>query len=284
MPKKTWTHNPGSFYNVYNSQLFSDPVRPGFTNEFFPLLYADTWGDYWGYFYIYGKDKRSPRYLDGYILNEYAKRGIHPEWLETNFYSARSYLADINIIALFPSLLMLAAMIYAAIPIHSIKHRQFTRTAKIQLFLLTIVIISGAVFFISAIIFPGAGTGNTIKPTYILQVFPPLAILTAIIWQPIVHKSKTAAGMLLLLLYACWLFIMPALISHYSIFNLNWGRQSSSVHCPDYSGEDMVKQWYNAVLTDNIPAAINCARKIGGKIPATQFSPKYARIFQKKRY
>ena len=30
--------------------MFSKPIRPNFPNEFFPIIYSDLWGDYWGYF------------------------------------------------------------------------------------------------------------------------------------------------------------------------------------------------------------------------------------------
>ena len=32
------------------TNIFSNPIRPYFKNQFFPILYSDTWGDYWGYF------------------------------------------------------------------------------------------------------------------------------------------------------------------------------------------------------------------------------------------
>ena len=44
---------PLSFYIPIGDELhmlFTKPIRPYFKNQFLPTLYADLWGDYWGYF------------------------------------------------------------------------------------------------------------------------------------------------------------------------------------------------------------------------------------------
>lgn len=48
--------SPDYFTDLALDKLFIDPVRPEFSNAFFPMLYSDTFGDYWGYFLVSGKD------------------------------------------------------------------------------------------------------------------------------------------------------------------------------------------------------------------------------------
>jgi len=46
-----WRRRPASFYvGLGLPHAITDPIRPHFTNRFFPTLYSDLWGDYFGYF------------------------------------------------------------------------------------------------------------------------------------------------------------------------------------------------------------------------------------------
>ena len=36
--------------------MFYKPIRPYFSNQFFPILYSDLWGDYWGHFVFTSRD------------------------------------------------------------------------------------------------------------------------------------------------------------------------------------------------------------------------------------
>ena len=87
LPSKfSFTNQPSSFYfDLALQDLFSRPIR-GFslTNKLFPILHADTWGDYWGYFLVtLGKGGRE------------------------NF-DIVPYLGRVNLIALIPTFILLA--------------------------------------------------------------------------------------------------------------------------------------------------------------------------------
>ena len=70
--------------------LFSDPVRAAFRNERVPVLYSETWGDYWCFFYVYGHDVRMVRFVSGgNIARRLLRRGSGSD-LETNLASAGS--------------------------------------------------------------------------------------------------------------------------------------------------------------------------------------------------
>lgn len=44
-----WSRRPLSFYTALGlPEVFSEPIRPHYTNNFLPTLYSDTWGDYFG--------------------------------------------------------------------------------------------------------------------------------------------------------------------------------------------------------------------------------------------
>ena len=77
----SFRNQPLSFYfGLGLNDIFSKPIR-GFsmTNMVLPVLYADTWGDYWGYFNV-----------------TMGKGG-----LDTN-YEIVPYLGRVNLISLFP--------------------------------------------------------------------------------------------------------------------------------------------------------------------------------------
>ena len=49
----SFDNQPSNFYNPLNQsafKLFTNPIRGNFDNQYFPILYSDLWGDYWGYF------------------------------------------------------------------------------------------------------------------------------------------------------------------------------------------------------------------------------------------
>ena len=43
---------PSFYLGSGNGNLFSDPIRGAFPNQLLPILYSETWGDYWGYFVV----------------------------------------------------------------------------------------------------------------------------------------------------------------------------------------------------------------------------------------
>jgi 4-amino-4-deoxy-L-arabinose transferase-like glycosyltransferase len=60
MPSFRLSNQPRSFYvGLGLPQLFEHPVRDAFPNQFLPIFYSELWGDYWGYFVVFGRDTRN---------------------------------------------------------------------------------------------------------------------------------------------------------------------------------------------------------------------------------
>ena len=57
------------YFGTGSGKLFTDPIRPSFSNQFPAIFYSDTWGDYSAYFLVYAKDKRTFLFLRFYHHN-----------------------------------------------------------------------------------------------------------------------------------------------------------------------------------------------------------------------
>lgn len=159
----SFANQPASFYRntgLGNFLLFKSPTRRTFDNQFFPIFYSETWGDYWGYF-VFVREKT----LFGDATN---KSEITP------------YLGRINLTSTFPSLIMLAGIVMGIV--HSIKSlsRNKTNSDILASTLFTLMIASSFAGFMWFLIsHPLDSKGVTIKATYMIQVFMILPFLTA---------------------------------------------------------------------------------------------------------
>src|SRR6202142_1994259 len=107
---------PEFYFGTGSGKLFTDPVRPSFSNQFPAIFYSDVWGDYSGYFLVYAKDKRSGEYIiSKYLVNMIVTGKPLPDWIETNRYTINSYLGRVNFISLLPSAIFASGFIYALI-------------------------------------------------------------------------------------------------------------------------------------------------------------------------
>ncbi|MCJ7721665.1 hypothetical protein MUO98_04595, partial [Candidatus Bathyarchaeota archaeon] len=60
----SFSNQPLEFYVRLSPELlFNKPIRPSFPNQFLPIFYSELWGDYWGYFTVYGRDTRTSKFL-----------------------------------------------------------------------------------------------------------------------------------------------------------------------------------------------------------------------------
>jgi hypothetical protein len=181
-PASQWSlrNQPADFYlGTGNGRLFTDPIRPSFPNQAIPIFYTETWGDYWGIFSIYGRDPMSGAYVTGpEFEDEVAKR---PLAIETNRYMLNDYLGRVNLLGLLPTALALAAFGAAAIRLPAALRRgaPLTLPKVIPLMAILVIIVSLIGYFWFLIRFPNPHKGDTIKASYMLQVFAPFALLTA---------------------------------------------------------------------------------------------------------
>ena len=152
--KFSLSNQPSYFYNPFNKEaliMFSKPIRGYFVNQFLPILYSDLWGDYWGYFSFTSRDLVSGR----------------------NQLNIGSYLARVNVVSLIPTFLLIFGFI------KSLKYFKKSNNQENSLFFKLLILCTVSSFFgyLIFLIKYAEPTGDTIKATYIIQLFHLLGIL-----------------------------------------------------------------------------------------------------------
>ena len=141
---------------------------------------------------MYGVDTRKPRLVSGLRTERYASRDPVPDWFVSNYHTIGAYLGRANLVALFPSLLILAAMVAAAAgTLRKGRDDLFTvRPAELYSFLLLLIGCSIAGYFWFLIMYPNHGKGDTIKATYMLQIFPFISIVVGILLERTKRRTQ----------------------------------------------------------------------------------------------
>ena len=107
-PGRGLRNQPASFYfGTGDGQLFQSPLRPAFPNQLFPIFYADTWGDYWQYFVVWGRTPN--RVLYGPQIEGMLHRA--PERVVTNRSEAGRYLGRVARIAQLPTFVLAGGLL-----------------------------------------------------------------------------------------------------------------------------------------------------------------------------
>jgi hypothetical protein len=217
-PSATFSlHNqPSSFYfGLAPKELFSRAVRPNFPNEFIPIFYSETWGDYWGFFALFGQDTRKPneRRLTGPWLSKYEVWNGAPDWMATNYESMSAYLGRVNLVSLFPTLLALVALTFALR--EAIAKPSLDLQANPQRLLLLITVFSFAGYFWFLIKYPVPEKGDTIKASYMLHVFPLIAVCVGLFLEKIQKRSRLIPRLIVFCFIAVAAHNIAAMITHY---------------------------------------------------------------------
>jgi Dolichyl-phosphate-mannose-protein mannosyltransferase len=207
-------NNLRSFYTgTGGGSLFRDPVRPAFRNQFLPTFYSETWGDYGCYFLVYGIDRRTHAFLSGGGLEDALTRPRAPLFLRTNYAEMARTLGRVNVVALVPSLFLLLGVL-AALPSLAALVRGGERSGMHALLLLT-VLVTAAAYAVLLVIYP-ARSGNMIKATYVLHVFPAVALLGADGLARVRERWPSVFRMLVVVLVAATLHNSVAFVTRYS--------------------------------------------------------------------
>ena len=74
---------------------FTNPIRPNFSNQFISILYADTWGDYWGYFVFTSTKLDLGRNQD--LIGSYLAKGEFVKLTTYYFFNFVSFLIKKNL-------------------------------------------------------------------------------------------------------------------------------------------------------------------------------------------
>ena len=176
------------YFDLAIADIFTRPIR-GFTleNKLFPILYSETWGDYFGYFLI-----------------THAKGG-----LEAN-YEIVPYLGRVNFFAIVPTFLFIFGIFY-----FFVKFKNLSINQKIiySTFLLCISFMwIGYMWFV--IKYPNYSKGDTIKATFILQLIQLLPFFGSIF---AIHnlKNKWIFNLIYSVIFFILIYNIPAMISRY---------------------------------------------------------------------
>ena len=176
------------YFDLALADIFTRPIR-GFSleNKLFPILYSETWGDYFGYFLI-----------------THAKGG-----LEAN-YEIVPYLGRVNLFALVPTFLFIFGIFYFFV---IFKKLNVNQKIIYSTFLLCVSFMwIGYMWFL--IKYPNYSKGDTIKATFILQLIQLLPFFGSIF---VIHNLKNK--WIFNLIYSVIIFILiyniPAMISRY---------------------------------------------------------------------
>jgi hypothetical protein len=219
----SFSNQPGDFYGGLSPKLlFDKPVRPNFPNQFLPIFYSELWGDYWSYFVVYGRDTRTSKYIDGRNLNQILSKGSLPDWLETNYHTMGTYLGRVNLVSIFPSILALISLMMVAVGIvqrHS-DNTLIARRREIYAFLLLAIGTTIVGYFWFLVMYPSIGKGDTIKATYVLHVFPFIAIMVAILLEHVKKRSRFLYRLLLGGLCFSFIHNIFAMLTQHSLHRL----------------------------------------------------------------
>ena len=214
LQKFTLREEPLKFYiGLGLPEFFTDPIRPSFTNQLIPTYYSEYWGDWEGYFLVYGRMKDTGELRDG--LKLWFSLRTDPKMISytTNRFSISTGLGMVNLAAIVPSLLMFAGFIAGMAALVG------RGRGKLDEGLLAVVIFASmAGYFWFMIKLPSVGSGNNIKATYELQTVPFLAILGAREIIMIREYRPMLYQVLLGLLSICALIIAPFLFTRYVVF------------------------------------------------------------------
>ena len=207
------SNRPAFFYfGTGDGLLFTDPVRPSFIGQFLPTMYADTWGDYYGYFLMYAWDARRDCYIRPADWEEFLAAKGHKGWLLTNRFSRAADLGRVNLVSLVPSLLLALGLAFGLGQAASLLARTPTR-AKALAALLAVASVASVVGYVVLLLTIRHATGTTIKSVYMLQMLPLLALLGAMVAARVQDLAPRAFLLLMAALVAVGLHNAPFLVN-----------------------------------------------------------------------
>lgn len=172
-------------------RVVTAPIRDRLADHRVLLAYADAWGDYWQYFLIFAKDKKGSHFDSAKI------DGANKLGFKSNYATMPAYLGRVSAAAVVPTAVLIAGL---AAALASARHvRRGGRAIALPVVgLLVVSSLAGYAWFVLS--YPG-DRADTVKATYLLQIFPLLAI-TAAVWlaELYVRRPRVAAAIVVAML------------------------------------------------------------------------------------
>ncbi len=215
-------NRPVGFYVGFPvHRVIAKPIRPDEPRRWvLPILYCDTWGDYWMHFLIYGKN-RTGRYVQGnYITMNKDRLPRTRRSVQDNIEQMRPYLRRVSAVSLLPTAVMLAGLGYGIFTIVRVVRTPPSPADPPDVPSLTVAFaalvvlatMAGYYWFLTNYT---DANGDTIKASYILQTFPFLALTAAaLLWRLLEHHPRLAAVPIVLLV-AVAAHNVPAMVTNY---------------------------------------------------------------------
>ena len=164
--------------------VFTKPIRPNFSNQFFSILYSDYWGDYWGYF-------------------SFTSRKLE---LGRNQLYIGDYLARVNTLSFFATIFILLS-IFKVFQLYN--SSIFVR----YIFLSVVITFFGYLWFL--INYPDLPTGDTNKAVYMAQLFNLLLISSTIFLIRLRSKSHLIYKSLIIYFIFLYFHNYSSYLSHF---------------------------------------------------------------------
>jgi hypothetical protein len=190
-------NQPMSFYfgtGLKNLVLFKTPVQPAFDRSYLPVFYSDTWGDYWCYFTC--------------VIN------VTAPGMALNRQQITPFLAKVNIVSIYPTLLLLAGFGAGGISfLRLFKRRKQDNRQLFESFLFIMAACSWAGYMVFLISYPGNPLTN--KATYMIQVFMILPVLAGILLEKVSDQHPILYRCLIIALVLAFIHNLPAFFTHF---------------------------------------------------------------------
>lgn len=209
-----WTY----YLELGLDRVFTDPIRSTLTVRAIPMLYSDTWGDYWAYFTVWGRDTRTNRFVYGVYLDnsrlapeDLADPNSH---LESNRFEINEYLARVNIVSLLPSAILLGGLVAAVPATLSLFRRKKATFEDNAVGIFTIFLVFSLTIYLLFLIFFTYDTPGTIKAGYLLHIYPILALFGGRFLADLEPRLGRWFVFLIVLLILVAIHNFPALLSN----------------------------------------------------------------------
>jgi hypothetical protein len=194
-------NHPSSFYTATGLEslnLFQQPTRPVFDNNFLPLFYSDIWGDYWCYFTCIRPDE---------LLWEDNREQISP------------YLGRVNLVSVLPTALLLGGFVLGGITFSKTLFNREIDPEPLFISFLFIASLSSMIGYLWFVIsYPTEGASSTVKATYMIHAFLFAAVMAGILLEKIRQAKPAVYIPILLILLFIFAHNLPAMFTRYSRF------------------------------------------------------------------
>jgi hypothetical protein len=175
---------------------------------------------------VRGIDRKYDAYIEGNYINtrEEQMKNVpidERRWV-TNRYEINQYLGRVNVVSLFPTLVMLSGLISGSVQLaRGLATTHNSNGPQISLHLFTLVVVVSLAGYLWFLVLYTRNVPATVKATYMLQIFPFLALLTGELLMKMKGSSKGLLNAVLVGVVIVFLHNLPTLFTSYNNYLLS---------------------------------------------------------------